>query len=334
MLYAMRAKFGLSLSNRAVLFGWATLADLLDAAQMAERSGYFHGVWVGDNLLSKPRAEAIVTLSAIAARTQEVKLGTICLASFPLRDPILLAIQWASLDLLSQGRSILAVCNGGSALDGPQFAHELEVMGVKSHERVDRVVEGITILRRLWSEARVTHEGKYYRFENVELLPKPVQQLVPIFMAINPRETRVDAATIERILHRVAAHADGWQTDATPVETFRQRFDVIRDHAARLGRDPANLESCLHLMVNINDDRDMAFREAESFLRSYYGAGAVSRDRAELWLAYGPPEAVIEKIQAYLDAGCTTPVLRFVSPNLKDQLQRCIEEVLPAFRHG
>jgi alkanesulfonate monooxygenase SsuD/methylene tetrahydromethanopterin reductase-like flavin-dependent oxidoreductase (luciferase family) len=334
MLYAMRAKFGLSLSNRAVLFGWATLADLLDAAQMAERSGYFHGVWVGDNLLSKPRAEAIVTLSAIAARTQEVKLGTICLASFPLRDPILLAIQWASLDLLSQGRSILAVCNGGSALDGPQFAHELEVMGVKSHERVDRVVEGITILRRLWSEARVTHEGKYYRFENVELLPKPVQQLVPIFMAINPRETRVDAATIERILHRVAAHADGWQTDATPVETFRQRFDVIRDHAARLGRDPAKLESCLHLMVNINDDRDMAFREAESFLRSYYGAGAVSRDRAELWLAYGPPEAVIEKIQAYLDAGCTTPVLRFVSPNLKDQLQRCIEEVLPAFRHG
>jgi alkanesulfonate monooxygenase SsuD/methylene tetrahydromethanopterin reductase-like flavin-dependent oxidoreductase (luciferase family) len=226
------------------------------------------------------------------------------------------------------------VCNGGSALDGPQFAHELEVMGVKSHERVRRVVEGITILRRLWSEARVTHEGTYYRFKNVELLPKPVQQPVPIYMAINPRETRVDAATIERILHRVAAHADGWQTDATPVETFRQRFDAIRGYAARLGRDPAKLESCLHLMVNINDDRDKAFSEAESFLRSYYGAGAVSRDRAELWLAYGPATAVIEKIQAYLDAGCTMPVLRFVSPNLKDQLQRCIEEVLPAFRDG
>ena len=191
MPHTMQAKFGLSLSNRAVLFGWATLADLLDAAQMAEQSGYFHGVWVGDNLLSKPRAEAIVTLSAIAARTHQVKLGTICLASFPLRDPILLAIQWASLDLLSQGRTILAVCNGGSALDGPPFAHELEVMGVKSHERVGRVVEGMTILRRLWSEARVTHQGKYYRFTDVELLPKPVQQPVPIYMAINPREARV-----------------------------------------------------------------------------------------------------------------------------------------------
>jgi alkanesulfonate monooxygenase SsuD/methylene tetrahydromethanopterin reductase-like flavin-dependent oxidoreductase (luciferase family) len=334
MLQTMRAKFGLSLSTRAVLFGWASLNDLLDAAQMAERSGYFHGVWVGDNLLSKPRAEAIVTLAAIAARTQQVKLGTICLASFPLRDPVLLAIQWASLDLLSQGRTILAVCNGGSALDGPQFEHELEVMGVKSHERVGRVVEGITILRRLWSEVRVTHEGKYYRFKNVELLPKPVQQPVPIYMAINPKEARVDAATIDRILQRVGAHADGWQTDATSVETFRQRFDTIRDYAARQGRDPSQLDSCLHLMVNINDDREVAFREAETFLRSYYGAGAVSRERAELWLAYGPPAAVIDKIQAYISAGCTTPVLRFVSPALKDQLQRCIEEVLPALRDG
>lgn len=332
MPYAMRAKFGLSLSNRAVLFGWASLDDLLDAAQIAEQSGYFHGIWVGDNLLSKPRAEAIVTLSAIAARTQQVRLGTICLASFPLRDPILLAIQWASLDLLSRGRTILAVCNGGSALDGPQFAHELEVMRVPSHERVGRVVEGIAILRRLWCEERVTHQGKHYQFKDVELLPKPVQRPVPIYMAINPKEGRVDAATVDRILRRVAAHADGWQTDATPVETFRARFDAIRDYAARQGRDPSKLESCLHLMVNIDDDRDRAFREAETFLRSYYGAGAVSRERAELWLAYGSPAAVIDKIQAYLDAGCTMPVLRFVSPNLRHQLQRCIVEVLPAFQ--
>jgi alkanesulfonate monooxygenase SsuD/methylene tetrahydromethanopterin reductase-like flavin-dependent oxidoreductase (luciferase family) len=332
MPYAMRAKFGISLSNRAVLFGWASLDDLLDAAQLADQSGYFHGIWVGDNLLSKPRAEALVTLSAIAARTQQVTLGTICLASFPLRHPILLAIQWASLDLLSRGRTILAVCNGGGAQEGAQFMHELEVMGVQSSERVGRVVEGIEILRRLWTETRVTHQGKYYQFTDVELLPKPVQQPVPIYLAINPKSDRVDAVTIDRILRRVAAHADGWQTDATPVATFRQRFDTIRTYAARQGRNPAVLESCLHLMVNINDDPDKAFHEAETFLRSYYGAGAVSRERAELWLAYGQPAAVIEKIQTYIDAGCTMPVLRFVSPNLKDQLQRCIEEVLPAFR--
>ncbi|MBI3325481.1 MAG: LLM class flavin-dependent oxidoreductase [Nitrospinae bacterium] len=334
MPYPMRAKFGLSLSNRAVLFGWATLDDLLEAAQMADASGYFHGVWVGDNLLSKPRVEAIVTLSAIAARTQQVKLGTICLASFPLRDPILLAIQWASLDILSHGRTILSVCNGGSAQDGPQFAHELEVMGIKSRERVGRLLEGMALLRRLWSEARVTHEGKYYRLTDVELLPKPVQQPVPILIAVNPKEGRADDATIDRIMRRVATCADGWQTDATPVETFRKRYNTIREYAARHGRDPSTLDSCLHLMVNINDDRERAYREAETFLTSYYGAGTVSRERTELWLAHGPPDAVIEKVQAYIEAGCTTPVLRFVSPDLKGQLHRCIEEVLPAFRTG
>lgn len=332
MPHAMHAKFGLSLSNRAVLFDWATLDDLIEAAQTAETSGYFHGVWVGDNLLSKPRVESIVTLSAIAARTRQVKLGTICLASFPLRDPILFAIQWASLDVLSKGRTILAVCNGASAQDGPQFAHELAVMGIASRERVGRLIEGMTILRRLWHEAPVTHQGRYYQFDAVELHPKPVQQAVPIFIAVNPKAERVSEAVTDRILRRVARYADGWQTDATPVDTFRQRFDTIRVYAEDLGRNPSTLESCLHLMVNINDDAERAFQEAETFLGSYYGAGAVSRERAEMWLAYGPPQAVIEKIQAYIEAGCTMPVLRFVSPDLKGQLQRCIEEVLPAFR--
>ncbi len=328
------AKFGLSLSTRAVLFDWATMDDIVDAACVAEQSGCFDSVWVGDNLLSKPRVEAIVTLSAIAARTERVKLGTICLASFPLRDPVLLAVQWASLDVLSRGRTILSVCNGGSAYDGPQFANELKNMGIESRERVGRVVEGIKVLRRLWSEDNVTHHGKYYQLSDVELLPKPVQQPMPILIAANPKPEQADEATVDRILKRVARHGDGWQTDATPVDVFADRFNRIKAYAAERGRDPSKLDSCLHLMVNINEDRDKAFKEAETFLASYYGVGSVSRERANLWLAYGPPDAVIEKIQAYIDAGCTTPVLRFVAPDLSGQLRRCVEEVLPAFRTG
>ena len=328
----MKAKFGLSLSTRAVLFDWATLDDLLDMAVTAEGSGCFHGVWVGDNLLSKPRVEAIVTLSALAARTERLKLGTVCLASFPLRDPILLALQWASLDVLSHGRTILAVCNGGSARDGPQFAHELAVMGVESRERVGRVVEGIEVLRRLWSEAAVTHAGRHHRFADVALQPKPAQARVPIHLAVNPREGEVDDAAIDRILRRVAAHADGWQTDATPSATFKKRIDTIRRHAEAEGRDGAALEASLHLMVSINENRDRAFEEATAFLASYYGTGTISRERAETWLAYGSPAQVVDKIAAYVEAGCTMPILRFVAPDPKLQLRRCIEEVLPAFR--
>src|SRR5947207_111702 len=107
-----RARFGLSLPNRAVLFGIPPDA-LLRAAEQADASGVFDSVWVGDNFLSKPRLEAIVTMSALAALTKRVKLGVVCLASFPLRHPLLLALQWASLDVLSGGRTILAVCLGG-----------------------------------------------------------------------------------------------------------------------------------------------------------------------------------------------------------------------------
>ena len=102
-------KYGISLSNRSVVSGGTSVSELVDAAVAAEESGCFDGVWVGDNLLSKPRLDYLVLLSAIAARTSYVKLGTICLASFPLRNPVQLAIQWASLDVLSGGRTILAV---------------------------------------------------------------------------------------------------------------------------------------------------------------------------------------------------------------------------------
>src|SRR5215204_4952395 len=91
-------RFGISLPNRAVLFGVSPTL-LLETAEVAERSGFFDSAWVGDNLLSKPRLESIVTLSALAARTSRLNLGEVCLASFPLRHPLLLAIQWASLDV-------------------------------------------------------------------------------------------------------------------------------------------------------------------------------------------------------------------------------------------
>lgn len=328
----MKAKFGISLSTRAILFDWGSMDDILDMAVTAEDSGLFHGVWVGDNFLSKPRVESIVTLSAMATRTSRVKLGTVCLASFPLREPLLFALQWASLDVLSKGRTLLAVCNGGSRFDGPQFEHELRVMGVESKERPARVVEGIEILRKLWGEGPVSHHGQFRSFEDVDLQPKPIQDPPPIHIAVNPKRDDVPEEAMDRILRRVATHADGWQTDGTPVDRFRDRFDKIRDYATDLGRDVSNFDGSLHMMVNINEDRDAAFEEATTFLGSYYGAGYISREQAETWLAYGSPQAVIDKLAAYIEAGCTMPIMRFVSARPREQLQRCIEEVLPAFK--
>ena len=88
-------------------------------------------------------------------------------------------------------------------------------MGVASAERAGRVVEGIAILRKLWSPGVVRHEGKYHHFEDVDLHPKPIQSPMPILLAVNPKPGTIEDQAMERILRRVAAHADGWQTDST-----------------------------------------------------------------------------------------------------------------------
>ena len=323
-------RFGLSLPNRAVLFG-IPVATLLEAAEQADESGVFDSIWVGDNFLSKPRLEAIVTLSALAARTRRVRLGTICLASFPLRHPIPLALQWASLDVLSGGRTILVVCNGGAASLGAAYATELATMGVRSTERVARVEEGIEVLRLLFDSGPVTYHGRYYQFEGVDLQPKPLQRHIPIGIAVNPPKN-VDPAVEERLLRRVARLADAWQTDAIDPDVFRERWARIQAYSEEYGRPGAVSDAQLHLMVNINDDAARARRESVEFLDRYYGQGAVADEFLGYWLAFGPPADVIEKIATYIDAGYTTIVLRFTSPDQRGQVARCISDVLSAFQ--
>jgi alkanesulfonate monooxygenase SsuD/methylene tetrahydromethanopterin reductase-like flavin-dependent oxidoreductase (luciferase family) len=97
-----QGSFGLILANRAVVLGAIKARDLLDQAEQAEASGVFDSVWVGDSLLAKPRLESIALLSALAGVTRRVRLAVGCMATFVHRHPVLLAQQWASLDVLSR----------------------------------------------------------------------------------------------------------------------------------------------------------------------------------------------------------------------------------------
>ncbi len=321
-------RYGLSIPNRGVLYGVTTVDQILDLAAQADASGAFDSIWVGDSLFAKPRLESIVLLSALAARTRRVRLGPCCLSTFPLRNPIFLAAQWASLDRVAGGRTILGACVGGSP-PRSQAEHEFAPFGVKLSERGPRLEEGITILRRLWSEDKVSHEGQFYRFRDLTLEPKPVQRpYPPIWIATNPTPETAAPRIIDRALRRVGLIADGWMTDATPVARFRERWDSIRGIAAQAGRDSSRMESALHLMVNINDSREAAFREAKKFLDQYYMTD-MAPDYVDLWVAYGPPEAVLEKIHAYVEAGCSVPILRFASWDQTGQLQRALAEVMP-----
>src|SRR5438105_8115268 len=168
----MAPSLGLILANRAVVLGAVKARDLLDIAVDAERSGVFDAVWVGDSLLAKPRLESVTLLSALAGVTERVRLAVGCLATFVHRHPVLFAQQWASLDVLSGGRAWLAVCLGGPDSANAAQAAEHAVMGIASGERVERLEEGITILRTLFAQAKASHAGRFYRFDDVALQPK------------------------------------------------------------------------------------------------------------------------------------------------------------------
>ena len=325
------ARYGLSLPNRGVLFGATSADELLAISEQADASGAIDSIWVGDSLFAKPRLESLVLLSAIAARTRKVRLGTCCLSTFPLRDPLFLAAQWAALDHVSSGRMILGACVGGS-LPREKAEAEFAPFRVKLTDRGPRLEEGIAILRRLWTEDRVSHEGRFYQFRELTLEPKPVQKpCPPIWIATNPRPELTKGHVMDRALRRVGLLADGWMTDNTPVARFKERWALIRDIAREAGRPTETMESALHLMVNINDDRTAAFEEAVKFLQTYYSP-AMTREYIEGWLAYGPPAMVVEKLRAYVEAGCTTPILRFASWDQKGQLARALADVMPAAR--
>ena len=321
-------RYGLSLPNRGVLFGATTVDELLEVSEQAEASGAFESIWVGDSLFAKPRLESLVLLSAIAARTRRIRLGTCCLSTFPLRDPIFLAAQWAALDQVSHGRMVLGACIGGS-LPREKAEAEFAAFKIPLGERGPRLEEGLTILRRLWSEDHVTHEGRFYQFRDLTLEPKPVQKPAPIWIATNPKPELARPHIIDRALRRVGLMGDGWMTDNTTVARFTERWDAIRRVAREAGRPTGTMESALHLMVNINDDRNAAFEESVKFLHTYYSP-AMTREYVESWLAYGPPAAMIEKIRAYVEAGCTTPIVRFASWDQQGQLARALADVMPA----
>ena len=190
--------FGLTLANRGVLLDVTTPTELLDLAERAEATGQFDSVWVGDSLFAKPRLDAVTLLAALAARTKTLRLGPACLASFPLRNPLVFAYEWASLDCISEGRTALIVCaGGGSAGD---WEAEARALKVPVRERQRRLNEHVTILRRLWSEDNVSHQGEFFQFDNITLEPKPVQQPCPIWLANNPKiafqDLRFDAILI------------------------------------------------------------------------------------------------------------------------------------------
>jgi alkanesulfonate monooxygenase SsuD/methylene tetrahydromethanopterin reductase-like flavin-dependent oxidoreductase (luciferase family) len=320
-----RVKFGLTLPNRGVLFGVTTPEQMLQMAEIADRSERFQSVWVGDSLLGKPRLESIALLSGIAARTRRVRLGPACMASFTLRDPVLLAYQWASLDVLAQGRTVLVTCTGLVPQAGGRV--EGELYGLQNVDRVRRLTEWITLVKKLWTEDNVCFEGQHYRCQNVTIEPKPAHKpRPPIWIANNAPGGKPEV--VKRTLRRVARHADGWETSLWEPKDLAWRMGELRNTLVEEGRDPSSLETHLYHNINVNEDREAARGEAKRFLDTYYSMD-YRPEYVAGWTATGSPEQCADHLRVYRELGFDEVTLRVVGWDQFAQLARVLDEVLP-----
>lgn len=309
----MTTKFGILLPTREVILsGRAEPGSIYDLADRAEALG-FHSVWVGDSVVAKPRLDAFTTLAAVGARTKRVRLGTaVYLAA--LRNPVLVAHMVGTVDWLSGGRVDLGI--GYARPNDPVQEHEYRVLGHDPAKRIKMSEELIQVVRKLWRENDVSFSGSFSKFEGITVQPKPLQSGgVPIWLASN---------NIEPGLKRVARLGDGWLNNITNPKVYEECLGKIRAYAAEAGRDPQRIEPGLYFTLAAGDDG--AIREGQHFLSQYYNRPYEAVAKAMVCVM-GSWDQVMDRIQAYAEAGARTIVLRFATSDQIRHLESCAEQL-------
>jgi alkanesulfonate monooxygenase SsuD/methylene tetrahydromethanopterin reductase-like flavin-dependent oxidoreductase (luciferase family) len=326
----MTFSLGITIPQRASLFGVGTVRELLALAPIAEQSGLFDTAWVGDSLTSKSRPDSLACLGVLAGTTTRLRLGVGCMASFAVRDPALFAYQWASLDTVSEGRMLLAVCNGLQKKDGASEQEGRHFGGVPDKERVARLEEYVGLLRSLWTGERIDFDGRFARYDGIQLLPRPVQDPCPIWISANPPAGPASA----RVLRRVATQADGLLTSRGAPGYIAALKNGLAEELHSAGKDPGTFPIAAYHSVNIGPDREECLDEARRFFGDYYGEGVFGREGALAMTAVGTPDECAEQLRAVRDEGATHISLRLASWRPREQLDLLIEKVLPAFLSG
>ncbi len=273
----------------------------------------YDSIWLSDRIVGRQFSlEPMVALSMVAAYSERLKFGTSVLA-LPLRNPVVLAKQIATLDFLSQGRCFPAV---GLGQEDPA---EYEACGVPKTDRAQRTDEAILLMRRLWEEDSVTHEGKFFTCHDVSITPKPVfQPSPPVWIG-----GRSHAAA-----RRVGRVGDGWLVSRSTPEEMREGRGIVFETAAKYGRKVEDDHIGILLGYYIASDARQAMAKAEPF---------VTRTRPDApftaFNAVGTTEQIAEMIQQYVDAGTSKFVVRPLCPGSESmaQLEMMGQEILPLF---
>ncbi len=315
---------------------FATPDDVVRVAVEAEKLGY-HEVMGNDHMTTQQYVrerwtdppnffEILVTYAYCAARTTKIKLMT-GVVVMPMRQPVLLAKQVATLDQFSKGRVILGLGVGA-------YREEFEATypQLKEIPRAELVEEGIRSLRILFSERRASFSGKHFQFSDVEMYPKPAQDPLPIYSSGNA----------EGSIRRAAELCQGWLPAGMGPARIAEGREKLRAYALAAGRNPDDIAIAPQLVVCIGrtvEEAEKVFKRSQAYehlvslqqstLKGFDIASYVAMN------LIGSVDEVIERVAAYRDAGAVHfPGLLFVANTVDEmieQFQLFAEAVVPSF---
>jgi len=295
--------------------------DFVRLAQEAERLGY-DGVWGNDHITAAPYVrehwktppnfyEVLITLATVGAHTERVHLGTAIMV-LPLRDPVLLAKQVATLDRMTGGRVILGVGIGA-------YREEFLAQWPRRRDarRGDLMDESLAALRLLFTEPTASYAGAHTAFEGIEMFPKPARNPLPIYVGGHN----------EQAISRAARLGQGWLPGWRPFDEIRERTKLLRRLTAEAGRDAQAVEAAVQFTV-------MLGRTPEEAALRYRKTGMVAHRRslahsgrdpalAEDNNLIGSPASVLDKLADLAESGVDhVCALQFPHESISEMLEQ------------
>jgi len=274
----------------------------------AEALGY-EGLWVQEQIVGdSPILEPVTLLTYAAALTTEARLGTSVLITV-IRNPVQLAKSLASLDQLSHGRLIVGVGVGGPHVPEAVF-------GVASEHRGRRFVEGLQVMKALWTQSRASMSGEFWQFENVAMEPKPMQKPHPPLW-FGAREAVA--------LKRAARLGDGWMgAGSSSSADFVAQAELLRRFLDEAKRDANEFPISKRVYIAVDGDRVRAERR----LRDWFGMRYKNADMAARVSVWGSRAECIDKLGEIVRAGARHLLLNPVFDEM-EHLELLASDVIP-----
>ncbi len=253
-------------------------------ARRAEELG-FESLWTLDQVLGGSRnLEPVSLLSYVAAITSRVRLGTAVFV-LPQHNPVQLAKELATLDVLSGGR-----VDAGFGI-GNDVAPHNAAFGIPTGRRVRLLTESLAVMRALWSDRKATYEGEFFQLNDIRMEPKPVQRPGPPVWF---------GGRVEPALRRAVRLGDAWMgPGSSSIEDFREHFAMLKQALEAADRDPATFTISKRLYLAIDDNRE----RAEGRLREWFAHVYGSADLANQVAVWGPESYIRERIEEVIDIG-------------------------------